>query len=343
VPELIERLGPIHAALFAARGRRKRPLVDDKVLADWNGLMIAGLARSGRALQEPAFVQAAARAASFVLDRLVDAGGSGLLHVYRNGTPRIPAFLDDYAFLVQGLLELHAATAEARWLREAVRVQGWQDERLWDASAGGYFNAGSDPELLVRSKAAHDGATASGNGVAALSLLRLSGLTGNAGYADRARAVLLAFGRGIDEHPLAHVSLVRAVAPSDPLAATAASVVKVEGRLQGEGPRRGFVLELDVSEGWHLNANPATLPFLVPTSVGAGAGALHAVRYPEGEVLAPAPGAEALSVYRGRVRIEGELDVAGIEAPSVRLTYQACDSLRCLPPVTREVALATRG
>jgi uncharacterized protein YyaL (SSP411 family) len=352
-PELLARLEPVHKALLEARGRRKRPLVDDKVLCDWNGLMIGAMARSGRVLGEPRYVEAAARAADFVLDRLGGEGGSELLHVFRIGSARIAAFLDDYAFLIHGLLELHDATAEARWLRQAAGLQAQQDERLWDAAGGGYFSAGTDAHLLVQSKVAHDGATASGNGVAALNLLRLAATTAKVAWEEKARSVVKAFGRGIDEHPLAHVTLVRAAwrlgtelpetaAPREgpgPLESTAASVVRAAGRLCGEGMWRGFVLDLDVLEGWHVNAHAASLPFLVPTAIEAGSGALRSVRYPDGETLQGSAGLEPVAVYRGRVRIEGEIEVREGVPPSLRLTYQACDELRCLPPVTRDVIL----
>jgi uncharacterized protein YyaL (SSP411 family) len=352
--ELLARLEPIQARLLEVRGRRKRPLVDDKVLTDWNGLMIGAMARCGRVLEEARYLQAAARAADFVLNRLQGAGAAALLHVFRGGAARIAAFLDDYAFLVHGLLELHDATGEARWLREAVRLQELQDRDLADGAAGGYFNAAADPDLLVRSKAAHDGATASGNGVAAWNLIRLGALTGSAACVAKARTAVDAFGPGIDQYPLAHVSLIRALrllegeSPSEgaaaratagPLMATARSVVRASGRVQGEGPWRGFVLELDVREGWHVNANPASLPFLVPTAVLPASGALRSLRYPEAERLSASPADDPVAVYRGHVRIEGELEVREGHAPGVRLTYQACDELRCLPPVTRDVPL----
>jgi uncharacterized protein YyaL (SSP411 family) len=348
--QLLARLASVHAALLEARGRRKRPLVDDKVLSDWNGLMIGAMARGGRALGEPRYVAAAARAADFVLGRL---GRPELRHVFRNGEARIAAFLDDYAFLVYGLLELHAATAEARWLRQALDLQAQQDGRLWDAASGGYFVAGTDADLLVRSKVAHDGAMASGNGVAALNLIRLAGLTMSPALEEKARAVVGAFGRAIDEHPLAHVTLVRAarwigagadaaVPPREAagaLEAEAESVVSALGRLSGEGAWRGFVLELDVAPGWHLNAHEARQSFLVPTAVESRGSALRGVVYPEGETLEASPAAETVAVYRGHVRIEGEIEVREGVAPGLSLTYQACDDLRCLPPLTRNVPL----
>ncbi len=120
--ELLRRLEPGRRALLEARSRRERPLTDDKALADWNGLMIGAMARAGARLAEPRYLAAAERAAGFVLSRLADATDGTLLHAFREGRAHVAAFLDDYAFLVEGLLQLHGATGEKRWLGEAVRL-----------------------------------------------------------------------------------------------------------------------------------------------------------------------------------------------------------------------------
>ena len=179
--DLQQRLARGRQALKAARDKRPRPLLDDKVLADWNGLMIGAFARASVLLGEPRYLEAARRAADFVLSRLVSDGR--LLHTWRGGQARIPAFLDDYAFLVEGLLRLFEATGEERWRDEARRLQAEQDRRLLDAEGGGYFAAGEDPRLLFRAKPAFDGAVASGNGFAALNLLELAALTGDSSSA----------------------------------------------------------------------------------------------------------------------------------------------------------------
>jgi uncharacterized protein YyaL (SSP411 family) len=352
--ELLRRLQPAHDALLLERGRRKRPLVDDKVLADWNGQMIAGMAAAGRLLSEPRYVDAARRAADFALLRL--RGNDGvLLHSWRGGQAKVPAFLDDYAFLIQGLLALHEATSEDRWLEEALKLQHEQDARLGDP-AGGYFTAGEDPRLLLRSKAAHDGAMPSGNGIAVLNLVALAERTGSDGYAERAALALAAFSGAIAEQPLAHVTLVQAarrlaLRRAEPLAAPAsaapkraprdeaAAVVAVSSWLDPEEKQgwRRFALELTIQERWHLNANPASRPYLIPTEVKAADAPLRRVRYPEGKPWAEA---EALAVFAGSVRIEGEVETKGRPAAEVVLVYQPCDEERCLERVTRAVPLA---
>ena len=207
--ELDRRLDRGRRALLEARGRRERPLTDDKVLADWNGLMIGAMARAGARLAEPRYLDAARRAARFVLGHL--AAGETLLHSWREGRASVPAFLDDYAFLVEGLLQLNGATGEAEWLDEAARLADEQEARLGDPEGGGFFAAGEDERLLFRSKPAFDGAVASGNGVSALNLIELARLTGDPDFAARAEGTLLAFADGIAQAPFAHVTLVRAL------------------------------------------------------------------------------------------------------------------------------------
>jgi uncharacterized protein YyaL (SSP411 family) len=357
--ELEPRLEPGREALRAARARRERPLIDDKVLTDWNGLMIGAMARVGELLGESRYVACAGRAAEFVLERLRDDSGT-LLHAFREGRAGVPAFLDDYAFLIEGLLRLHGADGERRWVEEAVRLAEEQERRLGDTEVGGYFAAGDDPKLLFRAKPAFDGAVASGNGTAALNLIELGGLTGDRRWTDRAEAAVLGFGDGVSRAPYAHVTFVRAVlrrhdvGPSAPGAepvpaatAPAASAmealeeegrdaVEVVGRL-GSGDDdvwKPFTVELEIRPGFHLNANPADDPALVATSVAGVLGAVRNVRYPPSE-----QGSRGVRAYAGRVRIEGEVERRGGGAATVELTYQACDEQRCLPPVTRLVRL----
>jgi hypothetical protein len=335
------------SALLAARSKRKRPLTDDKVLTDWNGLMIGALARCGALLSAPRYVEAAAQAAAFVLAHLRDAATGELRHVFRLGVSKVPALLDDYAFFVSGLLDLHAASGQALWLDVAAGLVSEQNRRLWDEEEGGYFNAGDDPRLLVRSKAAHDGAVASGQGIAALNLLALAERTADASHRQRAERLLRAFGGAITEWPLAHVSLVRALArlavqasavsPEAPspkpaaaaLAGLASEVVRTRGSLDrgASGAWKPFSLTLEIHDGWHLNANPPLLRFLIPTEIKAAASAVRSLRYPKGDR------------YEGSVTIEGEAETRGGGPASVSLTYQACDEERCLTPVTREVVL----
>ncbi len=198
--------------LLAARERRPRPQRDDKILADWNGLAIAALARAGRALGEGAFVAAAGSAAAFVLQHMRLSDGR-LLHRYRDGEAAIGGMLDDYAFLLWGLIELHQATLETRWLAEAARLAELMLAEFRDPDGGGLLAAPrSAAPLLLPRKESFDHATPSGNSAAARELLRLSRLTGQPDYEREARAILEAFSGRLAEHPAYHTHMLQALA-----------------------------------------------------------------------------------------------------------------------------------
>jgi uncharacterized protein YyaL (SSP411 family) len=178
VAELDRVLMEARPRLLAARARRPAPARDDKVLAAWNGLMISAFAQAGFILDEPRYMNAASRAADYVLTRM---RSDGRLHrVALGGEATGPAFLDDYAFMIAGLIDLYEADANPRWLRSALALQGVLDDHYLDVAGGGYFRTADDAErLLARERPARDGAVPSGNSVAAANLLRLSALTSN--------------------------------------------------------------------------------------------------------------------------------------------------------------------
>jgi len=197
---LSAQLGRARTGLLAARAQRPAPLRDEKILTAWNGLMIQAFARSGFILDEARYIDAAAAAADFVLERMRPAGR--LVRVHLAGHSGGPAFLDDYAFLIAGLLDLYEARPDPRWLREAIDLQAALDALHWDPAGGGYFETAADHEaLLARAKPAYDGATPSGNSVAALNLLRLAEFTGSPGYLERLGLLLSAFYEPLEENP----------------------------------------------------------------------------------------------------------------------------------------------
>ena len=339
--------------LFAARSRRERPLTDDKILADWNGMLITGLAVAGKLLNEPSYVERAARAADFVLRTMRSADGT-LLHSWRQGQGKIAAYLSDYAFLVRGLLALHDATGDERWLRAAVELTSEQVRRLRDSN-GGFFVGGASPDVLFRSKEIFDGATPSANSVAVLNLIDLAQRTGDLGWRAEARMALAAFGPVIEGHPDgARMMLValrqyhemgggqeaadaeygeaRAAFERSAEAATAKLDHEAEKLVRPHLEIQGgtFRLVLEIDPGWHLQANPASEPYLVATEVQ---GPVRNVRYPAGERFESRYSQEAIEVYTDRVEIVGEMAGEG----GMTLVYQPCDDSRCLPPVSREI------
>ncbi len=213
VPEkqLRQRMEKNRAQLFEVREKRVRPFKDDKILTDWNGLMIAALAKAGPVLGEPRYTAAAVRAADFILRELKAENGR-LMKRYRKGNAGLPAHLDDYAFTVWGLLELYEATLEATYLQEALRINDQMIAHFWDDTDGGFYMTADDGEkLLLRSKDIYDGAIPSGNSVATLNLLRLGHMTGRQDYLKKAEGVTRAFSGSVNRYPAGHTHLMVAL------------------------------------------------------------------------------------------------------------------------------------
>jgi uncharacterized protein YyaL (SSP411 family) len=207
-PETREQLERAQGLLLAARQKRVRPGLDDKILTDWNGLMIAALARGAQVLDEAIYHDAAAKAAEFILERMVSEQGR-LLHRYRAGEAAIPAYLDDFAFLCWALIELYQSDFDPRWLREALRLNDYVLEHFWDDDGGGlFFSAEDNEKLMVRPKEVYDGAVPSGNSVAMLNLLRLARLTGRGELEDRAAQLGAAFGADLVRAPSMHSQML---------------------------------------------------------------------------------------------------------------------------------------
>ncbi len=204
--------------LFDLRSKRLRPHLDDKVLTDWNGLMISSLAFGSRVLNEPRYADAAQKAANFLLEKMKRKDGR-LMHRYRDGEVAIPGFIEDYAFFTHGLIDLYEATFEPRYLEEAQFFLKDMSRLFWDEAGGGFFLTGKDAEkLIARSKELYDGAIPSGNSVATLSLLRVGRLTMDRQIEDRARTTLDAFSADLDKFPAGYpqmlIALDFAIGPS---------------------------------------------------------------------------------------------------------------------------------
>lgn len=206
--ELVARLDSARQQLLAARQARPHPAKDDKVLTDWNGLMIAALAKGGQILGEAQYTQAAEHAADFILGDMRDDHGR-LWHRYRDGEAAVPANVDDYAFLTWGLLELYESDFEVRYLETALKLTDDLLAHYWDEQNGGFYFTPDDGEgLLARQKQIYDGAIPSGNSVAMLNLLRLGRITARTGFEEKAVAIGQAFARQIQSQPSAYSHLM---------------------------------------------------------------------------------------------------------------------------------------
>jgi len=190
--------------LFIYRDQRVHPFKDDKILTAWNGLMIAALSMGSRVLDEPEYAEAAEKAVEFIRQNLRRKDGR-LLARYRDGEAAFPAYVDDYAFLVWGLIELYQATFKPAYLSLAMELNRDMLKYFWDEVNGGLFQYGSDAENLIsRPRETYDGAIPSGNSVALLNLLKLARLTGDTDLEEKSQLQLKAFGGSINEAPTGH-------------------------------------------------------------------------------------------------------------------------------------------
>lgn len=190
--------------VFAAREKRPRPHLDDKILVSWNGLMISAYARAFQVLGDEHYRTAAKQAAAFILDKLADPTTGLLLRRFRDGEARFEANLEDYSFFVQGLLDLYEASFETEFLRAAIAFTDRGIKLFFDRDGGGFFDtSGNDKTVIIRTKEWYDGAEPSGNAVALLNLLRLAHMTGRPEYDALAHKSLTFFGRRMVEAPQA--------------------------------------------------------------------------------------------------------------------------------------------
>jgi uncharacterized protein YyaL (SSP411 family) len=370
--ELEARLEPSRARLLAVRDRRPAPARDDKILTGWNGLMIAAYADGYRILHINKYRQAAEKAATFLLTKLRSADGR-LLRTYRLGQARLPAYLEDYACLAYGLLQLHAATQDDRWLREARALCDRMIADFEDSQDGGFFfTADGHESLLARPKDPFDNALPSGNSMAILDLLALHRATGEPSYRDHAAKALDAFSASMAERPFAMPLMLLALEQyldakpgtnqtGPHLASTPEEEsnrpVTASARLTGEpgtvvAPGQEFeaIVSLTIQKGWHIHANPTSVPELKPTTLqlapSSGRSAtLIKVAYPAGEAkVLGSLGTEKVALYEGNIEFSARLRLAedtgpGSIALNLRLSYQACNDRLCLAPAHLEVPL----
>jgi uncharacterized protein YyaL (SSP411 family) len=200
--EIRELLARSREKLFAIRQKRPRPHLDDKIIAAWNGLMISAFARGAQTLDDPRYFEIATRSANFVRTKLWDSSRKILYRSYREGRSNVEGFADDYAFVVQGLLDLYEASFDIEWLKFAIELQQTQDRLFFDEKNGGYFSSsGRDESVFVRMKDDNDGAEPAASSVAALNLLRLSQIFDDTNLTERARKTINAFATILSQLP----------------------------------------------------------------------------------------------------------------------------------------------
>ena len=360
VVSLIDRFAKSRATLLAARSRRAQPLRDEKVLAAWNGLAIRGLVDAGVELSRREYIDQAARAAHFVLSRLQDPDGR-LHRSFVAGSQREDAVLDDYAFLADGLIALHAATGDRRWLTSARSLADRMIAEYEGPPGTGFYLSRASPEgdgLFVRPRVLADNVRPAGNTVALRVLRDLAMITGDERYHAAAARTLAALGSMFEQAPSAVATAVRALAvgpqlPAPPLAKqtgsrpptpldrlpTGRDFVQSEVR-RAPGAPSELLVRLTIQQGWHVNANPASLDFLIPTRVAAADPNNRVdVVYPGGANYHPRFSLEPLEVYQGEIDIRVRPASPLGPGAELDLTFQACDDTTCLPPETLRLAI----
>lgn len=329
LPQIVEARKAINRQLLAVRRQRKQPVTDDKTILAWNGMMIAAMAQAGAALGEPRYTAAATAAADTILVHMRQEDG-GLYRTMRQGEAKIPAFLEDYAFFVHGLIALHRATNEPRWLETAESVISLAMERF-SAQAdrrGGYYDTLPDQaDLFVRTVSVYDGAIPSGNSQMMHNLIDLYELTDKPAYFDRAVSDLRAlqgslekFGSGMAH---THHALLRALeisperfaltddtAETPPSAAPSAKPRRQVLSIQVEpevvdlsGGSAQVRVTLQIGEEYHVNAHDPGVEGLIPTAIELqhAPGLRLEVDYPQGHTQRYPFSDQPLHVYQGAV------------------------------------------
>ncbi len=364
------RLDHINTKLYQVRAARKQPRLDDKVLTSWNGMMIAALARAGTILNEPRYTQAAAKAADFILTTMRDA--RGLLRTSRSGTAKTPAFLEDYAYLIDALLALHSSPLRASAsLREtlpaALELTNQALKLFTTPSRPGLFDTrDAQQDLFVRPRSTHDGALPSGSSVMLANLITLHDLTKDRAYLNAAISTLDSMSASIADSPISTVNSVRSIlrlistgrladtdhAQSEPSNAsrrsdspnpdfTPVEIYAATDRIQvGQDHPATLRLVLRIADGYHINAaDPGPNgQQLIPLRVGVinGTGITAFADYPPGEKY------NDLLIHKGSIEFDIAVEQSGDwrGRPLLAVTFQACTDTECLAPVTAELDVA---
>ncbi len=356
VEDLDARLGALRRKLWEHREKRVHPLLDDKILSGWNGLMIRAFAEGYRVLRDDRYREAAEHAAEFVLTRMRE--GGRLLRSYRNGQAGLNAYLEDYSYLSLALLDLHLATGNERWKDEGLRLLEQLEARFWDATDGGYYFTSHDHEqLITRAKGFQDGATPSGASMAVLAHIRAAHITGDEDHRRQAAEMLALASPLMDELPAGFPNML--VAANEYLREwpggiriAGADAVEVEANLSqpsvAPGGRIRIDIVLDVAPGNHINSHAPLQEYLIPTVIEVQETPGFTVvgyHYPPGEAHQAPFQDDALSVYSGSVTLSVELEADADLSPGaypakLLVRIQACDERQCYPPMEARIQIA---
>jgi len=361
--ELDAKLIALRSRLKRVRDKRNKPLLDTKILTSWNGQMIAGYAVAGTTFKEPKYVESAARAADFLLAHAKDKDGRLMRSTVGGERPeaKIAATLEDYTYFVYGLLQLHAATAEPRWLREAVRLSDEMVKYFSDEREGGfYFTAGDREKLFARGKNHTDGVQPSPNAQAANNFVLLAAATEDAKYRALAEKTAYQFARVMKANPSAVPGLLSVVStlldsaakevpkkielPSGGLGLSKSdtvvkSAIEVGAVADGRLPVR---VTLTIDRAYHLYANPVGNRMLIPSTTvlsfsRGGKPVEAAIVYPKGD-LEEDQFTGDYRIYKGTLVLTALVDAADAKGLEAAIRVSACNDKGCLQPATIRLA-----
>ena len=344
------KLATINESILKVRATRDQPSTDDKVITSWNGLMIGGLADSGRVLDEPTWIERAKQAADFIQKEMRLEDGR-LLRTWRNGVKGNAGFLEDYAAMIRGLTALYEASGDQSVLEMAKDLYAQAKIRFYVEGEGWYDTEENQSDLFVRTRAFYDGAVPAATSMIFDALVTLSQLTGEQIYIDDAfeaakfesgvmqqapTSVVVATGafhRFLQEHPekFDEEFEVSIASPSPVRMSCASSNLSLV-----VGESKVVVLKLQMAKGWHVNSNDPGSEYAVPFKITVlGDGASVSAEWPTSETITSA--GESIRVFGGVIEIPITVTATSTSGVQLMVTWQACDSESCLAQETKEI------
>jgi uncharacterized protein len=339
--QLAAMAGQIMNKLLVERNKRKAPNLDDKIIVSWNGMMIDAFAHAAYVFNEPRYVQIARKAADYILEHAIDNDGR-LCRIVAGGKAQVPATLEDYAYLIKGLLSLWRAKPDEMLLEVAVSMFERAEELFGDPDAPGYFYTQDSQHLLMRFKNGDDSAIPSANAIMLDNLLALHDIKKDESYRDKAMALAGFFLDGTTRVLVEFAATLQGALKLNPIVRIGELPDK-EGLPADEDTvkaslslsKNELTVTLDIEEGWHINANKVSQPFLVATQLDVQGEGVELVEiiWPEPVKKPDALSGEVLPVYEGKVKIKARLKLAdsGKKRPAVKalIRFQPCSRTLC--------------
>ncbi|WP_413436498.1 thioredoxin domain-containing protein [Sulfuriferula sp. GW1] len=348
----IEMLRPLRDKLLSARQKRPQPARDEKIVTATNALAIIGFAQAGHWLHDPALTKVAQHNANWLWQHAFDPATGDLKHQFFAGRPGGSGFLDDYALFGQACLTLHQQTGDAVWLARSRQIADAMLQRF--ARPDGRFVETQDQsDLLLSPPAEGDSVLPSGQSSSIVLLLELSIATGDTLYANAARRELTSLSAQVAADPFNWGALLaplnqppliatlqKTASPDTAKTATpgfpnSADHVRATARLVPSSTGADLIVTIDIEAGYHINANPASDPNLIPTQLMLAEYPELKIKYPAGQMFKAPFAPQGIAVYEGRITLHGQLPQKALRQPvSASLRIQACNDNVCLAPAT---------